>query len=232
MEDGFYIRSIKKVECSCVICGWVGIIDDCEPDINEDHDFGCPKCHSVITKTSLKLRKCRNCFKPFLPRHSEGICSSVCQKENFYKIRQTAYTPRCCELCKKEFIPIRDAQKYCSKGCGSLGGKIESEKNKKIKYFDIFKRDKFRCVYCGKTPKDDGVKLVIDHVFPIINGGEGEFFNLVTACYECNSNKGGLPFSIQLTFEFWDYADGDFSYEKAKEVWKKDEINRKKIPKK
>ncbi len=56
--------------------------------------------------------------------------------------------------------------------------------------FRVFSRDKFRCVYCGRNPQEDGVKLTIDHVLAISRGGESLFENLVTACQECNLGKG------------------------------------------
>jgi len=54
--------------------------------------------------------------------------------------------------------------------------------------FDIFERDAFICRYCGKSPPD--VKLVIDHVHPVCEGGTNEPANLITSCDICNSGKG------------------------------------------
>lgn len=52
---------------------------------------------------------------------------------------------------------------------------------------EIFRRDKFTCQYCGtKTPN-----LTIDHVIPRHQGGNHEWYNLVTACPACNLRKGG-----------------------------------------
>ncbi len=55
--------------------------------------------------------------------------------------------------------------------------------------FEIFRRDKFRCVYCGRGPAD-GVRLHVDHVRPVSRGGTDDPSNLVTACDECNLGKG------------------------------------------
>jgi len=54
--------------------------------------------------------------------------------------------------------------------------------------FEIFKRDGFTCQYCGKTPPQ--VILEVDHINPVINGGENDVTNLVTACFDCNRGKG------------------------------------------
>jgi hypothetical protein len=42
---------------------------------------------------------------------------------------------------------------------------------------------------CGKTPTEDRVKLVIDHVVPLDWGGSNDPENLQPLCVECNSGK-------------------------------------------
>jgi 5-methylcytosine-specific restriction endonuclease McrA len=54
--------------------------------------------------------------------------------------------------------------------------------------FDVFKRDGFRCRYCGQSA-DDGVILHADHVIPQSKGGPTTLDNLVTACFACNLGK-------------------------------------------
>lgn len=49
----------------------------------------------------------------------------------------------------------------------------------------VFKRDKYKCVYCGSKKK-----ITLDHVIPHSNGGKTELNNLVTCCNECNNKKG------------------------------------------
>jgi hypothetical protein len=58
----------------------------------------------------------------------------------------------------------------------------------KVLRFEIFQRDNFTCQYCNRT-KDDGIKLVVDHIIPVSEGGKTIFDNLITACEECNSGK-------------------------------------------
>ena len=52
---------------------------------------------------------------------------------------------------------------------------------------EIFARDGFACVYCGRTAKD----LTLDHVMPRHRGGGHTWENLVTACKTCNHKKAG-----------------------------------------
>ena len=56
--------------------------------------------------------------------------------------------------------------------------------------FKCFERDKFHCVYCGRSPMLDlTVLLHCDHVKPRSKGGQDILDNLVTSCRECNMGK-------------------------------------------
>lgn len=55
--------------------------------------------------------------------------------------------------------------------------------------FEVFKRDRFTCQYCGKHPPD--VLLEADHIVPRAAGGSDDIGNLTTACTDCNRGKGG-----------------------------------------
>ena len=67
---------------------------------------------------------------------------------------------------------------------------VRKNRSKKAR-FEIFKRDRFTCSYCGRTPP--AVLLVLDHVVPIAEGGSNDEDNLVAACQECNQGKGARP---------------------------------------
>lgn len=54
--------------------------------------------------------------------------------------------------------------------------------------FEVFKRDRFTCQYCGGKAPD--VILQVDHVRPLADGGTDDFLNLVAACIDCNGGKG------------------------------------------
>lgn len=51
----------------------------------------------------------------------------------------------------------------------------------------VMKRDKFKCVRCGKTAEHSS--LEIDHIVPISSGGRTVKENLRTLCFECNRGK-------------------------------------------
>lgn len=55
--------------------------------------------------------------------------------------------------------------------------------------YEILQRDGFRCVLCGRSQLEDGVKLEVDHIVPISKGGKTERSNLRTLCQDCNRGK-------------------------------------------
>ncbi|WP_333887584.1 HNH endonuclease [Sphingobacterium siyangense] len=58
--------------------------------------------------------------------------------------------------------------------------------SKKIR-FEVFKRDRFTCQYCGaKAPE---TVLNVDHIEPVAKGGGDEILNLITSCFDCNNGK-------------------------------------------
>ncbi|MCA9105888.1 MAG: HNH endonuclease [Pirellulaceae bacterium] len=52
---------------------------------------------------------------------------------------------------------------------------------------NVFKRDHFRCQYCGSEPGSE--ELTIDHVVPRSQGGISSWDNCVLACVACNKEK-------------------------------------------
>lgn len=54
--------------------------------------------------------------------------------------------------------------------------------------FEVFKRDSFRCQYCGVSAPD--VLLQVDHIKPVKEGGTSDITNLITSCVDCNLGKG------------------------------------------
>ncbi len=51
---------------------------------------------------------------------------------------------------------------------------------------EIFRRDNYRCQYCGR----EIARPTVDHILSVQRGGKNSWHNLVTACPECNVRKG------------------------------------------
>jgi 5-methylcytosine-specific restriction endonuclease McrA len=59
----------------------------------------------------------------------------------------------------------------------------------KFSRVNIYARDHYTCQYCGT--KLGVAELTYDHVVPRSQGGRTEWTNIVTACHDCNRDKGG-----------------------------------------
>jgi hypothetical protein len=62
--------------------------------------------------------------------------------------------------------------------------------SKKVR-FEVFKRDSFRCQYCGAEAPN--VLLHVDHIKPLAEDGTDDLMNLITSCEPCNAGKGARP---------------------------------------
>jgi 5-methylcytosine-specific restriction endonuclease McrA len=65
------------------------------------------------------------------------------------------------------------------------------KRHKAVKFsrINVYARDGYKCQYCGEHCKTD--ELTYDHVVPRAQGGKTEWTNIVSACMDCNSYKGG-----------------------------------------
>ena len=68
------------------------------------------------------------------------------------------------------------------------GHKTPREPSKSLR-FDVFKRDGYKCVICGRSPVTHSVDLHVDHIKPYSLGGETFLENLQTLCSDCNLGK-------------------------------------------
>jgi hypothetical protein len=90
--------------------------------------------------------------------------------------------------------------------------------SKKIR-FEVFKRDAFKCQYCGSVPPL--VVLEVDHIIPVSKGGLDEIDNLVTSCFDCNRGKSNrelttMPQStLEKTQQFKEKEEQYKEYQKA-----------------
>lgn len=63
----------------------------------------------------------------------------------------------------------------------------------------VLARDGFKCCACGRSPKEHGVVLHVDHIIPESKGGSDEIDNLQSLCDDCNQGKADLlPDEIRL----------------------------------
>ncbi len=63
----------------------------------------------------------------------------------------------------------------------------EGEKSVVFSRRNLFKRDKYTCMYCGVQPGPE--ELTVDHIMPKSRGGISSWENCALACVECNKRK-------------------------------------------
>lgn len=65
--------------------------------------------------------------------------------------------------------------------------------------FEVFKRDGFKCQYCGSMAPE--AVLVVDHIDPVSKDGAHDMMNFITACQPCNSGKSDRRLSDSTTLQ-------------------------------
>ncbi len=55
----------------------------------------------------------------------------------------------------------------------------------------IYERDEYKCHYCAKQLTR--FTATLDHITPVVEGGDNGYENLITACLGCNSRKNKKP---------------------------------------
>lgn len=65
--------------------------------------------------------------------------------------------------------------------------------------FQVFRRDGFRCVYCGEEHK----ALTVDHLVLWEEMGDSVPDNLVTACKKCNHTRGNMQLPEFLETDYY-----------------------------
>jgi HNH endonuclease len=71
---------------------------------------------------------------------------------------------------------------------------------------EVWRRDKFQCVYCGFNGKefpDSHRHLCVDHWTPRSKGGLDTVKNGRTSCWSCNSAKAGKEFDSEEDASLW-----------------------------
>jgi formate-dependent nitrite reductase cytochrome c552 subunit len=76
-------------------------------------------------------------------------------------------------------------------------------RDRDLSSFKLFERDNFTCIYCGKSSINDGVKLVMDHIYPRNMGGKNDISNMVTSCVECNAQKKDSLLQQDIILDLW-----------------------------
>ena len=123
-----------------------------------------------------------------------AVCLLAMGRENEFDLvkamlKAITYSQKCFERNLASSLKVKD------KGSQSTLDEtaVEAMVDKRIrvmpgKRWQVFERDGWRCVSCGKSA-DDGAILEVDHILPRSKGGSDDISNLQTLCRECNVGK-------------------------------------------
>jgi hypothetical protein len=56
-------------------------------------------------------------------------------------------------------------------------------------WWSVLARDNWTCCSCGRSSKEEGITLEVDHIIPRSKGGTDDIDNLQTLCKKCNIGK-------------------------------------------
>lgn len=155
----------------------------------------CYWCHRQFEAVDPKMKYCSDVCKTFSIKKRDKLR----RQKNQQPIRIVI-----CPICQTQFSTRTILKKYCSKKCAKIKSKEFFDSRKSLTTFKIFERDKFTCVYCGRSSMNDGVVLNVDHIYPINNGGLSDLYNLVTSCERCNKLKKDLLINEDIILLLWE----------------------------
>lgn len=133
---------------------------------------------------------------------SEKQVCAVCNKKktSTVELKTNDESMQICNSClqgtlklifrQNKYIEFLWARKIEYKSSDIRPKKEESKKREPVglsKRYSVMKRDGFQCVLCGVSGKES--QLEIDHIIPVIIGGNGSPSNLQTLCFKCNRGK-------------------------------------------
>lgn len=202
--DGYTDRD-HSVRVCCKICGR-------EQDRSyQSFRTGIVKCSFCLRrkKDEIKQRKFREKENKRLQARLEQEKRSREKEEE--KIKRLTHI---CVVCGKVFVGSSIRSRYCSSDCQQAGTSALHEARKRIRdkrisdgdrgisIRGLIERDGDSCYLCGKQIDlndfciENGYFIAgnrypsIEHVVPLVKGGEHSWNNVRLACRLCNSRKG------------------------------------------
>lgn len=161
----------------------------------------------IKAKGVIQNQKCVQCLNNFQAHYGTKFCSKKCKSNFWNPINRTKKTISICTICGSQATGAKGSvRKYCSFECqlqGIYGGKPPlSERSRKaqrnmrerkaqgLNLYELrllrqrWKDEGKTCAYCS------GSFDTVDHIIPLMRGGDNMETNLAPACRSCNSSKG------------------------------------------
>lgn len=164
-----------------------------------------------------EARACDVCGRSFIrTSRNHSLCSDACRSEHGRRMARhraevaglERQEPRPCRECGEEFTPAYGTKRrvFCSDACGRRFGRrvrrgverarLHGVAAKAVDAFAVFERDGWRCYICGiETPRHlrgtwHSNAPELDHIIPLMAGGEHSQENTACCCRACNHAKG------------------------------------------
>lgn len=153
-------------------------------------EYFCKECKSIKAKAAKRRQK---------KIYVSAIDGFDAASESYYVVEQ-------CEVCGDSFYPIRPSHKRCPR-CSDLVRNTQSHLSASRHGNSEYKISKCNalqavevvkliivsdnCCYCQRLYTKDNPKS-IDHIIPIVRGGDHETDNINICCLQCNLSKRDL----------------------------------------
>lgn len=185
----------------------------------------CGKSVQMHSKTSRPQPCCLPCRRT-LSRDEKLQLGIVKPRKQYKRIVQVPYSERkpkrqTCSRCNCKFLAKYTKRVYCDECLITVKGerKADPRKNQRkmskrramlakafVEEVDptmLFERDGWRCHICGRKCRRDVDNFhpkapTIDHIIPLVAGGEHSYRNTACAHRYCNVSKGARDIGQQL----------------------------------
>lgn len=138
--------------------------------------------------SALALQTVRDALAGLVTKGAISLAGDTNGKGTPYRIHLPEEIP----LCRDAMAKVQEEQ------LPQIDPKRELDfYNIKENRLKVFERDRYLCHHCGKQLTRFSATL--DHLQPVSEGGDNSYGNLVTACLQCNSQRGAQPLMDYLT---------------------------------
>ena len=141
--------------------------------------YRCQPCRRIQPQIVIQLKQCPECFKTFSKPGKQLCCSQSCAQARRFRLGNGPFNEQNRPANRVRIKP-QDSNWIRAKNAPGLK---ERPRRALLKQWIAQGRS---CFYC------DGEPVSVDHVLPLVLGGNNYEGNLVPACKWCNSSKGSL----------------------------------------
>lgn len=141
--------------------------------------YRCQPCRRIKPQIVIQPKQCPECLKTFNKKGRQLCCSHKCAQARRYRLGDSPLNQHTAD---PNWVRTKPQDSNWVRARTAPGLK-ERPRRALLKQWIAQGRS---CFYC------DGEPVSVDHVFPLVLGGNNYEGNLVPACKWCNSSKGSM----------------------------------------